>query len=71
MELDANSSQSPPSFFAAGMSQYSIYRLFRAPSASFFNLELADTNQQDHETLPLSESLEGVLNESELPFKAA
>ena len=36
--------------------------LFEAPSASFFNLELADTNQRDHETLPLSESLKVVLN---------
>jgi len=31
--------------------------LFKAASASFFNLELADTNQRDHETLPLSRSL--------------
>jgi ureidoglycolate hydrolase len=31
--------------------------LFEAASASFFNLELADTNQRDHETLSLSRSL--------------
>ncbi len=31
--------------------------LFEAPSALFFNLELADTNQSDHKTLPLSKSL--------------
>lgn len=31
--------------------------LFKAPSASFFNLELMDTNQRDHETLALSEAL--------------
>ena len=31
--------------------------LFEAPSASFFNLELMDTNQRDHETLALSEAL--------------
>ena len=31
--------------------------LFEAPSASFFNLELADTNQSDHETWPLSRPL--------------
>ena len=35
--------------------------LFEAASASFFNLELADTNQRDHETLPLSDPLEVVL----------
>ncbi|WP_231856389.1 hypothetical protein [Synechococcus sp. MIT S9508] len=31
--------------------------LFEAASASFFKLELADTNQSGHETLPLSRSL--------------
>ena len=31
---------------------------FPEPSASFFNLELADTNQSDHETHPLSAALE-------------
>jgi len=31
--------------------------LFEAESATFFNLELADTNQSDHETLPLSRSV--------------
>ena len=36
--------------------------LFEAASASFFNLELADTNQRDHETLPLSRSLSVKLN---------
>ena len=35
--------------------------LFEAASATFFNLELADTNQRDHETLPLSDPLEVVL----------
>ena len=35
--------------------------LFEAASASFFNLELADTNQSDHETLPLSGPLDVVL----------
>ena len=30
---------------------------FEAPSASFFNLELTDTNQRDHETWPLSRPL--------------
>ncbi|WP_115125392.1 ureidoglycolate lyase [Synechococcus sp. GEYO] len=35
--------------------------LFEAASASFFNLELADTNQRDHETLSLSDPLEVVL----------
>ena len=36
--------------------------LFEATSASFFNLELADTNQRDHETLLLSKPLNVVLN---------
>ena len=36
--------------------------LFKAASASFFNLELADTNQLDHETLPLSRSINVHLN---------
>ena len=36
--------------------------LFQAASASFFNLELADTNQSDHETLPLSRSVNVELN---------
>ena len=35
--------------------------LFKTASASFFNLELADTNQRDHETLPLSDPLDVVL----------
>ena len=35
--------------------------LFEAASASFFNLELTDTNQSDHETLPLSDPLDVVL----------
>ena len=35
--------------------------LFDAPSASFFNLELADTNQKDHQTLPLSNPLNVML----------
>tara|TARA_Y100000589_G_C26991821_1_gene562940 strand:+ start:344 stop:802 length:459 start_codon:yes stop_codon:yes gene_type:complete len=35
--------------------------LFQAGSASFFKLELADTNQRDHETLSLSDPQDGVL----------
>ena len=31
--------------------------LFEAESTTFFNLMLADTNQSDHETLPLSRSI--------------
>ncbi|MAN19270.1 MAG: hypothetical protein CMN94_05740 [Synechococcus sp. EAC657] len=38
--------------------------LFDADSASFFNLELSDTNQNDHETLKLSRSINLELNEA-------
>ena len=36
--------------------------LFAADSASFFNLELSDTNQNDHETLKLDRPLQVSLN---------
>ena len=36
--------------------------LFDADSASFFNLELSDTNQNDHETLKLNRSIAVELN---------
>ncbi|CAK24120.1 ureidoglycolate lyase [Synechococcus sp. CS-197] len=36
--------------------------LFDADSASFFNLELSDTNQNDHETLKLDRPLQVSLN---------
>ena len=43
------------------LSKWHAGPLFEAASASFFNLELADTNQSDHETLPLSGPLDVVL----------
>ena len=36
--------------------------LFETESASFFNLELSDTNQNDHETLKLNRSITVELN---------
>ena len=36
--------------------------MFDADSASFFNLELSDTNQNDHETLKLNRSIAVELN---------